>query len=138
MAKSGETSLGGVGSRGSSEGSACCSGLTARLAVLLALAGIPACGGDDSAGGQRSGGSCVTDDVCMEVTRPADYDVATECGFLSGTWSQSACPTAGYVRKCTQETHVSTNGGPEETAVYVYFWPEGSPYSCLGTEERLP
>ena len=71
------------------------------------------------------------------MTSPADYELKPECEFTGGTWSASTCNPAGFARKCTQEVSVSTNDGPEVPTTYVYYFPEGSDFGCLGTEEDL-
>src|SRR5688500_4035761 len=111
-----------------------------RALTALGIASlVVACGSDDaaSAGEGSKGGSCVSSDGCWEVSVPTDYDVATECGWVQGTWSAQSCDPSPYARKCTQVTQVSFNDGPEMDVTYVYFWPMDSTFSCLGTEEAL-
>ena len=115
-----------------------------RVFKALAALGVAsltvACGSDDGESpdqGSGEGGSCVTADGCWEVSVPADYDVATECGWVEGTWSAQSCDPSPYARKCTQVTQVSINDGPEMDVTYVYFWPMDSTFGCLGTEEEL-
>jgi hypothetical protein len=105
--------------------------------IAGATIGLAGCGSDGGGTSGATGGSCRNDQQCFEVSAPADYNVKSECGFTSSTWSQSKCNPAGYDRKCTQPTQVSINDGPEQTVVYVYYFSPASATGCLGTEEKL-
>ncbi len=79
-------------------------------------------------------GSCTTATSCWMIVDPPNADVRTMCTFASGTFASTSCPTAGYVRKCTQ----TLNGSPGGRQTWVYYFKAGDPVRCLGVEESLP
>ncbi|MBN2527169.1 MAG: hypothetical protein JXR76_12315 [Deltaproteobacteria bacterium] len=113
-------------------------GLSTLTLLLLFLGTACDDGGDD--GGNAMGGSCTMgegdDEYCYEVEEEG-YDVKTECSFLSGKWSASACDTSLYATKCVQETEVSEDDGPSETVNYVYYFKADGSFGCLGDETDL-
>jgi hypothetical protein len=94
------------------------------------------CGGDESQAG-GPGGRCISPDACWEVIDPPGYSIVGECSLAGGTWESGTCPPIQYERRCTQDTMVSTNNGPEMTVRYVYYYMHSAGFACLGTEEIL-
>lgn len=114
-----------------------------RLALrcLLLCAGLAAaltgCDNDDDSGSKAGAVSaCESKSYCYEVVGGLSSDDQQICAAL-GSQVLAACDPSKAVRKCTQVTKVSTNGGPEKDVTYVYYFREGDTTSCLGTEEKL-
>jgi ABC-type glycerol-3-phosphate transport system substrate-binding protein len=74
-------------------------------ALLGCVTLLAACGSSNSG---STGGSCTTKDSCWFVSSPEDYNTRQICNATGATFSEDACPTAGYTRKCTQVTSETT------------------------------
>ena len=108
------------------------------LLALAPLSGTLACGGGGGGGSDAGGGGhCISSMWCWEVTDPPNYRIDQMCGLSGSTWQSGPCDPSGYERRCTQDTSVSMNGGPEMTVRYVYYYPPGSTFACAGQEEIL-
>ena len=93
---------------------------------------------EDDDGGSKAGAvnACESKAYCYAVVGGLSSDDQQICAAF-GSQVLAACDPTKAVRKCTQATKVSTDGGPEKDVTYIYYFREGDTTSCAGTEEKL-
>lgn len=116
--------------------------MLAQLITILFCFALFGCGGkkQPKAAADSSAGSCEQKDptnngrYCVEGNA---FTSARLCKAAGATWSDAACDTSKYERKCVTEGEVSVDNGPTEKSTETSYFSAGSKMACLGEETKL-